>query len=168
MGLNLCWIQIRGTLSVWLETKAWNPYCINLRDQSPLSARASPGSVQPGINPCAQAVSYGYWIQRWSCDMARTLLCCSLCLSLSLSLWHLMESPAGPQCNRQAGQAPVPQITSLPAYSKVGSLAYRPSETPEGSWQRTKVKDIPLPHCHLYRVCLFVNYISNGGHNKTW
>lgn len=60
MGLNLCWIQIRGTLSVWLETKAWNPYCINLRDQSPLSARASPGSLQPGINPCAQAVSYGY------------------------------------------------------------------------------------------------------------
>lgn len=62
MGLNLCWIQIWGTLSVWLETKAWtgNPYCINLRDQTPLSARAPPGSVQPRINPLAQAVSYGY------------------------------------------------------------------------------------------------------------
>lgn len=103
----------------------------------------------------------------WHGHCSAAAVVCSLCLSLSLSLWHLMESPAGPQCNRQAGQAPVPQTTSIPAYSKVGSLAYRPSETPEGSWQRTKVKDIPLPHCHLYRVCLFVNYISNGGHNKT-
>lgn len=87
MGLNLCWIQIRGTLSVWLETKDWprNPYCINLRVQTPLSARAPQGSVQPRINPHAQAVSYGYRIQKWSCDMAPTLL-----LSLSLSLWHLM------------------------------------------------------------------------------
>lgn len=94
MGLNLCWIQIRGTLSVWLETKAWtgNPYCINLRDQTPLSARAPPGSVQPGINPHAQAVSYGYRIQTWSCDMAQTALCCccGVFRSVSLSLCHLM------------------------------------------------------------------------------
>lgn len=98
MGLNLCWIQIRGTLSVWLETKAWtkNPYCINLWDQTQLSARAPPGSVQPGINPRTQAVTYGYRIQRWSCDMAPTLLCfcCgvppSLSVSVFLPLWHLI------------------------------------------------------------------------------
>lgn len=95
MGFNLCWIQIRRMLSVWLETKAWtgNPYCINLRDQTPLSASFPPGSVRPGINPCAQAVSYGYRIQRWSCDMAPTPLCCccgEFLFSLSLRVWHLM------------------------------------------------------------------------------
>lgn len=85
IGLNLCWIQIRGTLSVWLETKAWtgNPYCINLRDQTPLSARAPPGRVQPGINPHAQAVSYGYRIQTWSCDTAPTT-CLYVVFSFSL------------------------------------------------------------------------------------
>lgn len=90
MGLNLCWIQIRGTLSVWLETKAWtgNPYCINLRDQTPLSARAPPGSVQPGINRHAQAVTYGYRIQTWSHDVVPTLLAV---LPLTFSLSHLME-----------------------------------------------------------------------------
>lgn len=167
MGLNLCWIQIRGTLSVWLETKAWtgNPYCINLRDQTPLSASAPPGSVRPGINPHAQAVSYGYRIQTWSCDMAPTLLCCCCVLSrLSLAL---NGSPAGPQCSGLTGQAPTPQIPQPPCPFRVWSPAYGAAETPEGSWQRTKVKDIPLPHCHLYSVCLFVNYISNGGHNKT-
>lgn len=119
MGLNLCWIQIRGTLSVWLETKAWpgNPCSINLRDQTPLSARAPPGSVQPGINPHAQAVNYGYRIQRWSCDMAPTLLCCCCgVFSLSFSL-ALNGSPAGPQCSGITGQAPAPQIPSFTAHS---------------------------------------------------
>lgn len=75
-----------GVVSVWLETKAWtgNPCCINLQDQTPLSARAPPGSVQPGINPHAQAVSYGHRIQTQSCDMAPTPLCCC---SASLSLF---------------------------------------------------------------------------------
>lgn len=110
MGLNLCWIQIRGTLSVWLETKGQtgNPYCINLRDQTPLSARAPPGSVQPGINPCAQAVTYGRRIQTWPCDVAPTLLFPSLLLSLAL--WHLMGSPAGPHCSRLTGQATDPRL----------------------------------------------------------
>ena len=119
MGLNLCWIQIRGTLSVWLETKAWtgNPYCINLRDQTPLSARAPPGRVQPGINPHAQAVSYGYRIQTWSCDTAPTPLCCFyVVFSFSLSL-ALNGSPAGPQCNGLTGPAPAPQIPSSSAHS---------------------------------------------------
>lgn len=155
-------------LNVWLETKAWNPDCINLRDQSLLSARAPPGSVQPGINSCVPEVSYGYRIQRWSCDMALTALCCCCAVfapSFSFSL-ALNRSPTGPQ-RSGLGQAPAPLVPSLPSYSKVGSLAYRASETPGGYWQRTKVKDIPLPHRHLCSMCLFVNYISNGGHNKT-
>lgn len=125
MGRNLCWIQIRGTLSVWLETKAWtgNPYCINLWDQTPLSARAPPGSVQPGINPHAQAVSYGYRIQTRSCDMAPTPLCCCCVLSLAASLFlslALNGSPAGPQCTGLTGQAPAPQIPHFSAHSGSG------------------------------------------------
>ena len=127
MGLNLCWIQIRGTLSVWLETKAWtgNPYCINLRDQTPLSASTPPGSVQPGINPHAQAVSYGYRIQTWSCDMAPALLRC--CCALSLLSLALNGSPAGPQCSGLTGQAPAPQIPqpSLPIQGLVSCIRGR-------------------------------------------
>lgn len=128
MGHNLCWIQIRGTLSVWPETKAWtgNPYCINLRDQTPLSARAPPGSVQPGINPHAQAVSYGHRIQTWSCDMAPPLLHCCRALSPSLPLSFLSMalngSPSSPQCTGLTGQAPAPQIPSFPAHSGSGLL----------------------------------------------
>lgn len=93
--------------------------------------------------------------------------CSVLPLPLSLSL-ALNGSPAGPQYSELTWKAPAPQIPSFPAHSRVGSLAYRASETPKSSRTRTKVKDIPLPHCHLYSMYLFVNYISNGGHNKTW
>lgn len=124
MGLNLCWIQIPGMLSVWSETKAWNPCCINLRDQTLLSARAPPGSVQPGINSCVPAVSYGHRIQRWSCDVApRQLYCCCgvFCLFQSPSQ-VLNGSPAAPQCSGLTGQAPAPQIPCFPAYSRLGLL----------------------------------------------
>lgn len=93
--------------------------------------------------------------------------CSAVAVVCSLSL-ALNGSPAGPQCSGLTEQAPAPQIPCFPAHSRVCTLAYRATETPKGSWQRTKVKDIPLPHCHLYSVCLFVNYISNGGRNKTW
>lgn len=91
MGLNLCWVQIRATLSVWLQTKRGctaNPYCINLKDQTPLSAseRLLRGASGTGINLPAlvQAVTYDRRIQTWPCDVAAALLC------LSGSRCHLM------------------------------------------------------------------------------
>ena len=61
MGLNLLLDTNLGGVSVWPETKAWpgDPYCINLQIKL-LSARDPPGNVRPGINPHAQAVSYGH------------------------------------------------------------------------------------------------------------
>lgn len=88
MGLNLCWLQIQGMLSVWLETKHYtgNPYCIKVKLRC---ARPPQGSVQPGINPNAQAVTYGYRIQTWPCDMTPMPFCCFWVLSLSYAHWEI-------------------------------------------------------------------------------
>lgn len=113
-----------GDVKCLARDKGLDPYCINLRDQTPLSARAPPGSVQPGINLHAQAVSYGCRIQTWSCDMAPIILCCCCgVFSVSLSLSQALNGgPVGPQCSRLTGQTPAPQIPSFLAHSGSGLL----------------------------------------------
>lgn len=76
-----------------------NPCCINPRAQTPLSARAPPGSVQAEINPHAQALTYGYRIQTWSCD--RRLRLYSLFLFLTFSCWPTVQ-----QANRAGSCSP--------------------------------------------------------------
>lgn len=78
---------------------------INPRAQTPLSARAPPGSVRPGINPHAQALTYGYRIQTRSCDRRPTPLCRGGILSFFLPLSHV-----GPQYSRLTGLAHAPQL----------------------------------------------------------
>lgn len=113
-----------------------------------------------GVSSLGSIPVYRQWVmatgyKRWSCDVAPTQLCCC-CVVLYLSFSFLPSlalngSPAGPKCSRLTGLAPAPQIPGYPALSKLGSLAEQASETPEGSLQRTNVKDILLPCCHLHK-----------------
>lgn len=82
-----------------------NPCCINPRAQTPLSARASPGSVQAGINPHAQAMTYVYRIQTRSCDRRPAPLCWGGILSFFLPLSHV-----GPRYSKLTGPAHAPQL----------------------------------------------------------
>lgn len=87
-----------------------NPCCINPRAQTPRSARAPPGSVRAGINPRAQALTYGYGIQTRSCDWRPTPLCRGGILSFFLFFLSPTSRcwPTVEQVNRAGSCPPAP------------------------------------------------------------